>query len=104
MDRGVLEASELKIAFLGLEEEQGGSITTVQDLLKWTVIASAVKEGVVSLTNVFLAILAMEDVCALTIALNKPTPKSWSGATSFEGLGGRIVLSAVGRRSRPLLL
>lgn len=48
MDRGVLEASELKIAFLSLETEKGGSVTTVQDLLKWPIIASAIKEGVVS--------------------------------------------------------
>lgn len=48
MDRGVLEASQLKAAFLRLEEENGGPITTVQALLKWTVIASAIKEGVVS--------------------------------------------------------
>eukprot|EP00752_Nemacystus_decipiens_P012110 g10735.t1 len=49
MDRGLLEASELKMAFLRLEDEKGVSITTVQDLLKWTIIDSAIKERVVGL-------------------------------------------------------
>ena len=53
MDRGVLEAAELKMAFVRLEDEKGGSITTVQDLLKWNIIGSAIKEGVVSLTSQF---------------------------------------------------
>lgn len=53
IDRGVLEASELKMAFLHLDEEKGGSITTVQDLLKWNIIDSAIKEGVVSFTVSF---------------------------------------------------
>eukprot|EP00903_Cladosiphon_okamuranus_P008378 g8056.t1 len=49
MDRGVLEASQLKTAFGSLEKEKGDSITTVQDVLKWTIIDSAIKEGVVRL-------------------------------------------------------
>lgn len=53
MDRGVLEAAELKMAFVRLEDKKGGSITTVQDLLKWNIIDSAIKEGVVSLTSQF---------------------------------------------------
>lgn len=48
MDRGVLETSELESAFRRLEQEKGGPITKVQDLLEWTIIASAIKEGVVS--------------------------------------------------------
>lgn len=47
MDRGVLEASQLKSAFESLEKEQGGPIKTVDDVLKWPLVATAVKEGVV---------------------------------------------------------
>ncbi|CAM9148355.1 unnamed protein product, partial [Ectocarpus sp. 6 AP-2014] len=46
MDRGLLEASQLKSAFETLEKEQGGPIKTVDDVLKWPLVATAVKEGV----------------------------------------------------------
>lgn len=66
MDRGVLEASQLKTAFARLEEEQGGSITAVQDLLKWTLIDSAIKEGVVSFT-VLRCVMSVVSLAALAI-------------------------------------
>ncbi|CAN0239211.1 unnamed protein product, partial [Pylaiella littoralis] len=47
MDRGVLESSGLHAAFEGLETEKGGSVKTVQDVLGCSVVAAAVKEGVV---------------------------------------------------------
>ena len=51
MDRGVLEAKQLEVAFRDLENEKGGAVTALQDLLRWPVIASAIEEGVVSLSS-----------------------------------------------------
>lgn len=47
MDRGVLEASQLKNTFQDLVKE--GPVKTVDDiLLRWPLVANAAKEGVVS--------------------------------------------------------
>lgn len=45
MDRGVLEASALRDAFQQLEKD--GPVETLDRILKWPVVAAAVKEGVV---------------------------------------------------------
>lgn len=92
MDRGVLEASQLKTVFARLEEEKGDSITTVQDLLKWTVIDSAVKEGVVSFTVLFSLPFWPLTVtyCAECLTLDEPAlPDTWCGGRSGDGGGGR---------------
>lgn len=46
MGRGVVEASALRDAFQQLENN--GPVETVEHVLQWPVVASAVKEGVVS--------------------------------------------------------
>lgn len=46
MGRGVVEASALRDAFQQLENN--GPVETVEQVLQWPVLASAVKEGVVS--------------------------------------------------------
>ena len=46
MDRGVLESSQLEDTFQELENT--GPVITLDDILKCSVINSAVKEGVVS--------------------------------------------------------
>lgn len=51
MDRGVLKSSGLISAFEGLEKERGGAVKTVEDVLEWSVLAAAIKEGVVSSTT-----------------------------------------------------
>lgn len=60
MDRGVLEASQLKNAFQGLQKE--GPVKTVDDvLLRWPILANAVKEGVVSSESAALSVPTFDE-------------------------------------------
>lgn len=103
MDRGVLEAAELKMAFARLEDEKGGSITTVQDLLKWNIIGSAIKEGVVSLTSQFRFPWRSDRRLRHTATEAWKEPQRWSGGRNREGAGWACSIGRSLRSTSPPL-